>query len=55
MGMGMAVVVVGMVVGMGMRHGRTLYYNITGVHVLAPGRSIPVLTDNANPVSRVAE
>ena len=33
--MGVAVVVMRMVVGMGVRHGWTLYYNITGVHVQA--------------------
>ena len=38
MGMGMAVVMMGVVVRMGVRHGRTLYYNITGVHVLAAVR-----------------
>jgi hypothetical protein len=32
--MGVAVMM-GMVVGMGMRHGRTLYYNITGVYEMA--------------------
>ena len=33
MGMGVAVMVP-VVVGMVVRHGRTLYYNITGVHAL---------------------
>jgi hypothetical protein len=32
MAMGVTVVVMGVVVGMGVRHGKTLYYNITGVY-----------------------
>lgn len=35
---GMAMVMVGMIVGSDVGHSRTLYYNITGVHVLAAAR-----------------
>ena len=32
-------VMMGVIVRMGVRHDRTLYYNITGVHVLAAARA----------------
>jgi hypothetical protein len=43
-------VMMGVIVGVGVRHGRTLYYNITGVHVLAAawaGRLSAVAPDAA--------
>ena len=35
MGMGVAVVMMRVIVGMVVRHGKMLHYNITGVHVVA--------------------
>lgn len=56
--MGVAVVMMGVIVGMGMRHIRTLYYNITEVHACPGVASQPpippldgVMTANRDSIS----